>query len=837
MAKPSKKKKVTETINKEVVNPPKGNIQIGENDYISYIFLLIISLFITIAPFYRGLFFRENYMPAIVIISGIFSALLIYKMFHKEYKLIDTYMDITALLIPVCYLVSFYFGVNAKEGFSLFLIYCSYFMLYKLVSNLSKGNEKLKTFFIQGIILSAFVTAFASILTLSGKLELNGVVSGSRLFGLYQYPNTTASVLAVGIVLAINAIRETDNLKLKLIYQVILTTLLPTFIFTLSRGGYIALVGVLLLNFLIIDGKGKLNLVINSLLPAISSSLFIYKYFSKGQAQYSDIFGNYITGVAIVIVLSFCIYALQKRYFENISNKTVNIVLTSMAALIVIALVFIINSKEPIEYTLEHLSGEEEGWTSKSFYIDDIEKGSDYTLSYDVKSSKESPNSYRVVLRSYNSENKHTELFKESGSVGDNFESKEVSFTTLDDTDRIRLTIYNHDTDSFTVYKDISIKDDMSNVVKDYKRFTYIPEAIANRLVNIKLDDNSATSRIQFTKDGIRIFKDHILIGTGGGGWQNLYRQYQSRPYNTTEVHNFYVQYAIEVGMLGLIALGAMMIMLIIAFIKGIMNKSDDLHVFLAVMLIFIHSAIDFNLSLVAVGYILWIMIGILNTDDNIKQFDTTKMKWIVPVTLALSVMIVVLSSSTSYGLNQGKKAADVGDMDANKSARLYEKAMKFDKYNSDYRMDYAQIMNRKFKETKDPKYLSSMLKQIELTRENEPYNYRYVTVTANLFISNGMLAEAVDLIDEKVNNEPMLAGSYVLKIELNNEIANYYFENSEHEKAIPYLEKIIEAKEQYDEVNSKLEKPIKLPKDFNMRTDLAYNRIEWAKSIVEKKK
>jgi len=813
-----------------------GIKRIEENKYIEYIFLALISIFIIIIPFYRGLFFRENYMPAISFVSILYLAYLVYKLLHKNHKIIDTYLDLAVLAIPICYFISFLFGVNAKDGFDAVLIYTSYFMIYRIASSLCKNDDKIKNILINIIILSTFVTAFTSILALAKIVDLKGVIVGNRLFGLYQYPNTTASILGIGIVLVINILVNIEDLKVKLIYQVVLTTLISTFIFTLSRGAFLAIAGILLLNFLLIDGQGKLKLVLNLFISFSANLIFIYKYYTEGQAEYANTMSNYILSIILALVLSYLLHILYTKYMKNISNKTINISLTAIVLIFTAILALLLSVKEPIEYKLEHVAGEEKSWKNTGFYIENIDKSQDYFLEFDVMSSLENPYSYGVIIRSYNTKGDFEEIYREFNPVGNDFVHKKVQFTTLEDSDRLLFLLYNYETDSYTIYTNIVLKDDMGNIIKKQERFKYIPDAIANRFANIKLDDNNASSRIQFTKDGIEIFKDNMLIGAGGGGWKNLYRQYQTRPYNTTEVHNFYVQYAIEVGILGLLALAVVLIQLLIGFIKCIKSKSNYLSIYLAVLLMLMHSAIDFNLSLVAVAYVLWLLIGVLNTDNNMKQVILSKRKWSYSCLILLSIVIVVFSFSISYGISTGKKAVELASGDIDGKIELFARAMKFDRFNAAYRVDYAQLMNLKLSQTKDGSYFTEMMRQIDMANKYEPYNIDYMSVIINLMLSNGLFEEAASLADINVEIAPMVPNSYVQKTQVNHEIAKYYFSTKQHSKAIPYLENMIETEKEYKEANSRAVKPIELPKDYNMRTDLALNWIEQANRIEERK-
>lgn len=819
------------------VTSTKKSIVMKESRYIQYIALALIALILLVSPFYRGLYFRENYMPATLFISLIFAAYLLYKLLHKDYKIIDTYLDLAVLAIPICYFISFLFGVNAKDGLDAVLLYSSYFMLYKIASDITKDDEKKRALLLNIIIVVIFVIGLISMFALFGLIEIKGAVVGNRLFGPYQYPNTMASVLGAGVILTLNALISSEKLIYKLIYQAALTTLLSAFIFTLSRGAYLTLAAVLFMNFILINGKGKMRLILNFLISAVASSILIFKFYTNAGEAPPKMVPYYLLSILICAAVSFILDFVGKKIYINLTDKKINIILITVILIFVAAIAFLFSVKEPVEYRIEHLKDEEKTWKNVGKYIDDLENDSVYLLEFNVKSSLENPYSYGVIIRSYNAKEEFQEIYRNFKPVGSEYEHKQIEFNTLEDTDRVGLFFYNYETDSYTVYKDIVIKDSNGDIVNKTERFKYIPDVIANRLMNINLKTENASLRIHFTKDGLKLFKDHALLGAGGGAWKNLYRQYQSLPYNTTEAHNFYIQYATEVGILGLLMLTMLLIQLAFGLVRSIKNKSGYLSIYLAVLLILLHSTIDFNLSLSAVTYVLWVLIGVLRTDSSIIVMKKSKTKIPAICLLLSSIIIIVMSSSIYYGIKTGDKAAKLIKNDKDKAVALYENAIRFDRFNAAYRVTYAQLISNNIKESKDTKEYNNVLEQIGKISEYEPYNGIYTSAVINLMLSNGLIDEAVSLADSKVLKEPMAPQWYIQKIEVNYEIAKYYFSVNERTKAIPYLENIIEAKGEYEAANERALKPIKLPQDYDMKTDLAFNWIEEANRIESKKK
>ncbi|MEA4964051.1 hypothetical protein, partial [Lutispora sp.] len=304
----------------KAVTSSKKYIVEKERGYIGYIALVLIALILLVSPFYRGLYFRENYIPATIFISLIFTAYLAYKLLHKDYRIIDSYLDLAVLAIPVCYFISFLFGVNAKDGFDAVLLYSSYFMLYKIVSDVTKNDEKKRELTLNIIIAVIFAIGLISMFALFGLIEIKGAAVGSRLYGPFQYPNTTASVLGAGIVLTLNTLICSEKLIYKLAYQAALTTLLSAFIFTLSRGAYLTLAAVLFMNFILINAKGKMRLILNFIISAVAGSILIFKFYTNAGEAPSNMMPYYLLSILMCLVASFILDFVNKKIHISLTD-------------------------------------------------------------------------------------------------------------------------------------------------------------------------------------------------------------------------------------------------------------------------------------------------------------------------------------------------------------------------------------------------------------------------------------------------------------------------------------------------------------------------------------
>ena len=151
---------------------------------------------------------------------------------------------------------------------------------------------------------------------------------------------------------------------------------------------------------------------------------------------------------------------------------------------------------------------------------------------------------------------------------------------------------------------------------------TGIPDVLRDRLTGFSLSERSVWERLVWSRDALAIVKDHPILGLGGGGWASRYFQYQSYGYFTTEVHNDFAQVWVETGTLGLLALLALLgttVLTMRRLLRARREAGDTAgRVFLAAIgggagMLVLHSALDFDLTLAAMGIFLWGFLGIID--------------------------------------------------------------------------------------------------------------------------------------------------------------------------------------------------------------------------------
>ena len=59
--------------------------------------------------------------------------------------------------------------------------------------------------------------------------------------------------------------------------------------------------------------------------------------------------------------------------------------------------------------------------------------------------------------------------------------------------------------------------------------------------------------RFIYMKDGLVAFQSHLFFGAGGEAWRYKMYEVQSAPYVVQDMHSFYLQHLLEVGVIGLL--------------------------------------------------------------------------------------------------------------------------------------------------------------------------------------------------------------------------------------------------------------------------------------------
>lgn len=182
-----------------------------------------------------------------------------------------------------------------------------------------------------------------------------------------------------------------------------------------------------------------------------------------------------------------------------------------------------------------------------------------------------------------------------------------------------------------------------------------LPQNISTRLENINFKQHSVLERLTFYKDGMKVVKDYPVLGAGGGAWASLYQKYQNNPYTSLQAHNFYVQYLIEVGILGFLIFMGFVLFIFYKYIRGYIKADEEgkdsyfLYMILTLSIL-LHSILDFNMTYVFVGMLVFIGLGGMAAAMDsrpLRKFSwkTEGAGWIYSLAVGICGIVVLIAS------------------------------------------------------------------------------------------------------------------------------------------------------------------------------------------------
>ncbi|MHC1681711.1 MAG: O-antigen ligase family protein [Clostridiaceae bacterium] len=167
-----------------------------------------------------------------------------------------------------------------------------------------------------------------------------------------------------------------------------------------------------------------------------------------------------------------------------------------------------------------------------------------------------------------------------------------------------------------------------------------------SRFKTIGISAPELQERLVFFQDGIKIMISNIF-GIGAGNFNKLQFYYQSANYDIKYIHNGFLQYGIDFGLLFLILFLVIIIYTIYNSVKSKMYKSTW---FIVLLMILMHSLVDFSLSFVYVGILMIVSLSMLQEKSQHKKVNLKiNMSLATFNLISLSIILLFLPYQISY--------------------------------------------------------------------------------------------------------------------------------------------------------------------------------------------
>lgn len=286
-----------------------------------------------------------------------------------------------------------------------------------------------------------------------------------------------------------------------------------------------------------------------------------------------------------------------------------------------------------------------------------------------------------------------------------------------------------------------------------------LPGNIGERLENLNLQQHSFLERMTFYKDAAKVVKDYPIIGAGGGAWASIYEKYQNNPYTSRQAHSFVMQYLVEVGLLGFLVLIAFLAFIFYKYIRGYIQadeqKQESYFVyFIIVLSILMHSLMDFNMSYVFLGILVFLgLAGMAAAMDSrpVEKFTVKPgmMRGLystIMVVASLILIFVSIRNIQAVGAAAKGKELIATSTDFQEIKAPLDKALQKRSGQPDAVLYLSSLLQAGFDQTKDDAFYNQEQTLLTNALKKEPFNKDMYKQLIKLYQSKGEYDKAYEV-------------------------------------------------------------------------------------------
>jgi tetratricopeptide (TPR) repeat protein len=303
----------------------RNKITQQENKPIATIGLFsLFALVFTISPYFRGLFFSENYYWVGLMIQLLFLGTMIVNFNGCKEMLVSQWRaTIPLFFIPLFYSIAYLYSASPYYAANETLQWFSYAIVFVMLVMWMIQQSFIK----EGVWVLCWVTLawIVGLVFLAdlGKLEFQDAILARRFSSVFQYPNTLASIVSAFVIAGLMGISKKVHVTYQILYGLTLVPFMLTFLLTESRGGLLVFVLGWGIGLVFLAWKEQIlyllytGLLISTSFWGFSSykELIIEKYYFKSALlvlSLSVLFSIVVLAIQFVINRKFDLYAKSR---------------------------------------------------------------------------------------------------------------------------------------------------------------------------------------------------------------------------------------------------------------------------------------------------------------------------------------------------------------------------------------------------------------------------------------------------------------------------------------------------------------------------------------------
>jgi O-antigen ligase len=301
-----------------------------------------------------------------------------------------------------------------------------------------------------------------------------------------------------------------------------------------------------------------------------------------------------------------------------------------------------------------------------------------------------------------------------------------------------------------------------------------LPVELQTRLQSINFQQHSVLERLTMYKDSMKLVSDYPITGAGGGAWTILYQQYQNNPYIVKQVHNFFLQYWVETGLIGLLVLTALLIAIYYLYIRQYFKQNIEdrgsYQVFYIVSVsILIHSLLDFEMSYAYLASVVFLSLGglaaglrfvpsFIKEKTWIGRINLGKARLIYPLVIGVVSIVVMVSGLKELNGNR-QYMATLEKLQSSEQVRFEDvmkpmnAALAATPAHPDYVNLKLSLLYQAYNQSKNANLYEEAKTYLELLKQKEPYNKESLETEYNQYITEGKLNEALAVTERNLRN------------------------------------------------------------------------------------
>ena len=827
------KKKKVERKTQERQTEKKRYIKKTAEYVLLTIMVIIVTLLLFVGPFMRGLFFPREFLFANAFIFGLLIIWGLFRIIKGEGLFINSSLDICLTVLFLAYVASFFVAVHKRDAFTEVLKTASYLIIYLVALDISRfyylpwmkkkptKNEVVRedarsvppgaNLLLHLALISAFAIAIASIGIIAGHWDFPFSYDSSRIATPIGYANTAAAYLMAAYFLAVG-LAPLARKWLRVIYLALSVVILLVVILTFSRGAWLLLPPLSILLVLVSAPGERLRSFLYLLSTGLTAAIMALFADSIIQSSSPTLIWPVVIASSVVVILLGLIVDL---YFSQ--DRKFRIALASVATAFLL-LFLIITIAVPLFSPLHLETSVTEPVQIKTLeqVIENVSAGETYKLTleakvdYYIQPEAELPEYvWGIKVLSGLPGYEYVELLDYRAGVTKNWQKKEFTFQTNEDTNRLEIHIFNQFPGTSVTVRSVILNsaDKEQNLCFAFNRI--LPQRFYDRIFSYSRDRN-VDRRFELFRDAAKVIKDYPILGLGGGGWAAVYKGYQEQHYNSKQIHNHYLQVWVEAGIFGFLAFIGIWLSFTAIFVRNCYKDrvSPEMRKlwtasFIPCAALALHSAIDWNFAYTSVGIFLFVLIGVgisMNCRQWVKHDKSSKRKsghgglLIGILAIIIGTFMLIYTISLIVGLYATWRSQELMAQNNLKQATMeMEKGIRFDPLRADNYHNLSILLEGQVLRTQNPAAIQNMLVLAQQAYELEPYNIYYITRYGQLLLNYVNIEEGFSYIDRSYELSPFIESNYLYPAYSRLTLAEFYIESGNPDKAEPYLIEVLE--------------------------------------------